>query len=213
MSLDGNGEQVHQVFLERIAIPHAEVDATSSAYSTYCTANCPEEYEARMVQLTTASRDAKFKWSGEKRYHKTREDLEAALDYETYIGWETDARAKNPDSELARGVFERAIATAAKAAEADPAYKYFEVGLWERYAVWSGDDNVRLRAVRACPGSGATWAKCPDVDVELVISMGELKQPVDIAELFVARAAAASRAGELEAVVGLVGQGFGLMSE
>lgn len=103
-------------------------EATSSTYSSYCSENCPEEYERRLVDITTIAQTAKFKWSGEKRFGKTREILEADLptSFLSYIEWETDPRAQNPknakspssDPLLTRSIFERAIAHYARAAHA-----------------------------------------------------------------------------------------------
>jgi hypothetical protein len=147
------------------------MDDTLSAYSTFCTNNCPNEYETRMVQCSKASQGAKTKWSGEKRFHKTREDLESAIDYTFYIDWELDVKSKNRDESLIRGIFERAVAAAAEAAGGNAEYKYFEAGLWERYIAWSGNDaRVLRRAVRACPGTGVLWAKCMYEEVSVGLS-------------------------------------------
>lgn len=208
MSLEDNNEHVHQVFLERISQPHSEIEATSAAYSSFCSARCPQEYETRMVQLTAASRDAKFKWSGEKRYQKTREELETALDWDAYVRWETDTRTKHSDEDLTRGVFERAIASASSASAANPAYKEVEIAFWQRYAAWAEDDQVIQRAVRACPGSGRLWARCPDANVDFALGLGLLIGAADIAELFVAQAAAANRQQDSDLVITLLGRGL-----
>ena len=55
------------------------MDATSSAYSAYLTECCPEVYETMMVEATGQSQKAKIKWGSEKRFGKTREDLEQQL--------------------------------------------------------------------------------------------------------------------------------------
>lgn len=120
-------------------------------YSTFCSEHSPEHYEARLVQATEVAQAAKTKWSAERRYGKTREDYEQqlvspmrvsllrfkaySLDpsiqgqvYLSYIGWETDQRAKKstqigkagPSSDLLLivAVFERSIALYSKAASA-----------------------------------------------------------------------------------------------
>ncbi|WVF68817.1 hypothetical protein IAT40_003590 [Kwoniella sp. CBS 6097] len=125
-------ERIHSLYIERLATPHlgeflkrgmladiADIDQTSSDYSTFCSQTCPDEYESRMVQATESSQAAKTKLSGEKRYGKTREDYEQQLvssqvsrialidqaytaDLATqvqvlveYATWESDARARS----------------------------------------------------------------------------------------------------------------------
>lgn len=84
-------ERVHEVYLERLRIPHSSerpyevekltsaVDETSSAYSTFCSQQCPDEYEQRMTQVTSVSQPAKIKWSQERRHGKSRVDFEEQL--------------------------------------------------------------------------------------------------------------------------------------
>ena len=55
------------------------MDETSSAYSSYLSENWPDQYEAKMVQATASAGKAKFQWGSEKRFGKTREDLEQQL--------------------------------------------------------------------------------------------------------------------------------------
>jgi elongation factor P--beta-lysine ligase len=55
------------------------MDATSSAYSAYINEHQPTEYMAKMAHLTEIAQNAKIKWSAEKRFGKTREDLEQQL--------------------------------------------------------------------------------------------------------------------------------------
>nr|XP_019045381.1 hypothetical protein I302_05770 [Kwoniella bestiolae CBS 10118]OCF24311.1 hypothetical protein I302_05770 [Kwoniella bestiolae CBS 10118] len=126
-------DQIHLMFSERMAVPHTNFDQTSSAYSSFCSQYCQEEYEARMVQSTEASRPAKMKLS-EKRYGRTRNDFEEQISYATddnartqilteYAAWESDSRARNNtrgkgpqhDQHLTKSVYERAVAQYAKA--------------------------------------------------------------------------------------------------
>lgn len=71
-------DRIHEMCLERLQAPQADQDATSSAYSSWMSANCPEEYEGRMVAVTKASQVAKHKWS-DKRQGKARADFEEQL--------------------------------------------------------------------------------------------------------------------------------------
>lgn len=70
---------VGDVYLERLQIPHTTSGETSSAYSSFCSQYCPDEYEERLVQATKSSQDAKWKLEKEKRYGKTRSDYEEQL--------------------------------------------------------------------------------------------------------------------------------------
>ncbi|EIW67704.1 hypothetical protein TREMEDRAFT_69686 [Tremella mesenterica DSM 1558] len=124
-------DRIHAAYLDRMTVPHSTLDATSSSYSSFCSQYAPNTYEQRLINATNAAQNAKFKWNGEKRHGKTREDLEQELAYApditaqlqtfaSYISWETDQHAKHPkipgkspatDVFLTRGVFERTIAT------------------------------------------------------------------------------------------------------
>nr|XP_031864419.1 uncharacterized protein CI109_000333 [Kwoniella shandongensis]KAA5531491.1 hypothetical protein CI109_000333 [Kwoniella shandongensis] len=122
-------ENIHTIFLERMATPHLDIETTSSAYSTFCSEHCPQEYEQRLVQATQAAQGAKTKLSLEKRYGKTREDFEQQIAYSSdpassaqiltsYSAWESDQRLKpggtgkapTADHGLTRAVFERTVA-------------------------------------------------------------------------------------------------------
>nr|ODN95071.1 hypothetical protein L204_04418 [Cryptococcus depauperatus CBS 7855] len=128
-------EQIHEVYLERLSTPHSTIDQTTSNYSSFCSTYCNEEYEQRLVRATEVSQNAKYKWNGEKRFGKTREDFELQLVYATeltaqaqifleYTKWESNARTKsnahgrtpNADIVLTGAVFERAVLPYAKLA-------------------------------------------------------------------------------------------------
>lgn len=57
----------------------ADIQSTFNAYSTFCSANAPNDYEKRLVAATEASQPAKQVMTGERRYGRTRQDLEDAL--------------------------------------------------------------------------------------------------------------------------------------
>ncbi|WVN86727.1 uncharacterized protein L203_101899 [Cryptococcus depauperatus CBS 7841] len=128
-------EQIHEVYLERLSTPHSTIDQTTSNYSSFCSTYCNEEYEQRLVRATEVSQNAKYKWNGEKRFGKTREDFELQLVCATeltaqaqifleYTKWESNARTKsnahgrtpNADIVLTGAVFERAVLPYAKLA-------------------------------------------------------------------------------------------------
>ncbi len=80
--LTGRKEQIQHVgdeYLQRLQVPHVASSETSSAYSTFCSKHCPDDYEDRLVQATKASQDAKWKLEREKRHGRTRNDLEEQL--------------------------------------------------------------------------------------------------------------------------------------
>ncbi|KAK4688382.1 squamous cell carcinoma antigen recognized by T-cells 3, partial [Tremellales sp. Uapishka_1] len=121
---------IHGLFKDRMSTPHLMMDATSSAYSTFCSQHCPNDYTERMIAVTNSSQEAKAKMSSEKRHGKTREDMEQeivttqAQVYLSYINWEADPRVKSTkqgggkapaqDPLLIRTVFERAVAAFAR---------------------------------------------------------------------------------------------------
>ncbi|WVQ78414.1 hypothetical protein IAT38_000500 [Cryptococcus sp. DSM 104549] len=128
-------DRIHDLYLDRLATPHATMDNTKSTYSSFCSQYCNEEYEARLVQATEVSKTAKIKLSEEKRFGKTRDDFELQLLYTTdiasqapilieYTKWEADQRTKpgaqgkapSTDPELTQSVFERAVVPYAKLA-------------------------------------------------------------------------------------------------
>ncbi|TYJ56665.1 hypothetical protein B9479_002595 [Cryptococcus floricola] len=129
-------QQVHQVYNDRLRIPHSTMQQTTSDYSSFCSTYCNQEYEQRLVQATEISQEAKRKWSGEKRFGKTREEFEFQLVsaggdpsseapvYLEYVNWEANARAKpnahgkapNLDPVLTAALFERAVVPYAKLA-------------------------------------------------------------------------------------------------
>ena len=67
------------MYLERLQCPHVDIDSTAADYSSLCTAHCPNEYEARMIQATAATQGAKAKLNSEKRHGATRQDYEDQL--------------------------------------------------------------------------------------------------------------------------------------
>lgn len=71
-------DRICEMYNERLHVPQTTLDDTSSAYSTFLSAHCPDDYEARMVEVTKFSQVAKKKLA-EKRYGKTRSDFEDQL--------------------------------------------------------------------------------------------------------------------------------------
>nr|XP_018262120.1 uncharacterized protein I303_05135 [Kwoniella dejecticola CBS 10117]OBR84278.1 hypothetical protein I303_05135 [Kwoniella dejecticola CBS 10117] len=124
---------LHAIYIDRMRTPHTSLDQTSSAYSSFCSQHCPEEYEVRMIEATEASKIAKDQLS-EKRYGRTRNDFEEQLRYTAdpnarvqilleYAHWESDPRARTKssgqgphlDQRSTQSVYERAVCSYAKA--------------------------------------------------------------------------------------------------
>ncbi|WWC62824.1 uncharacterized protein I303_105422 [Kwoniella dejecticola CBS 10117] len=122
---------LHAIYIDRMRTPHT--NQTSSAYSSFCSQHCPEEYEVRMIEATEASKIAKDQLS-EKRYGRTRNDFEEQLRYTAdpnarvqilleYAHWESDPRARTKssgqgphlDQRSTQSVYERAVCSYAKA--------------------------------------------------------------------------------------------------
>ena len=77
------------MYLDRLRIPHVDIEATAANYSSLCTTYCPEEYETRMVEATAAAQGAKAKLSAERRHGATRQDYENQLVRALSVGFTT----------------------------------------------------------------------------------------------------------------------------
>ncbi|ORX37192.1 hypothetical protein BD324DRAFT_681110 [Kockovaella imperatae] len=168
-------EFINGIFVDRLSTPHMDIEETSARFSTFCSQHAPDSYETRLVAATAAAQSAKFKMSGEKRFGRTRSDIEQTItvadplsSFASYIEWETDPRAKHPksskaprsDPQLISAVFERAVAAYGQAAAAASAvqqetavdagypYKVVEAGIWRRYVDWTEDGDNRASLVQ-----------------------------------------------------------------
>ncbi|KAF5315056.1 hypothetical protein D9619_007334 [Psilocybe cf. subviscida] len=161
-------ESIQNQYLARLAQPHPSIEETFQAYSTFTTNYLPaQDYESLLV--------AASKIKGQSiRNLSRREAMENAIikggnplnDYVKYIGYER--RAKYPDVFVTRGVYERAIADAAKrrfAGEpgAEEALHVFWAGYCDALRILDAGIDVELavlrRAVRSVPASGEVWAR------------------------------------------------------
>ncbi|KAJ2935129.1 hypothetical protein H1R20_g1982, partial [Candolleomyces eurysporus] len=162
--------QVHieEMFQLRLKQPHSNSDDTFQAFSSFTTQHrSPTEYESVMVAAS------KVRGNSVKGYER-REPLELALSqsnnslesYASYITYER--RAKNPDLLVTRGIYERAIAEAAKQAfhkqpGAEVALSTFWAGYLDATRLLEVGIDVELelfkRALRSVTGSGEVWAR------------------------------------------------------
>ncbi|EIN12540.1 hypothetical protein PUNSTDRAFT_81810 [Punctularia strigosozonata HHB-11173 SS5] len=159
-------ESLHKARLQQ---PHSNHEETFQSYSSFTTNHKPpQDYESTLVAAT------KLRGRATKNYER-RERLENAVTssnnslhaYAEYITYER--RARYLDLLVASGVFERAIAEAAKRrfhgeAEGEPALRAF----WAQYLDTLRSSQVAdaskmleaaKRAVRSVPASGEVWAR------------------------------------------------------
>ncbi|KAK0221961.1 hypothetical protein IW262DRAFT_1448129 [Armillaria fumosa] len=160
-------EMVQRFLLERLRQPHSNSDDTFQTYSSFTTNHKPsQEYEPLLIAAT------KIRSQAVKNFQR-REVMEAALvqshfsleSYSNYVAYEN--RARYPDLLVMGGLYERAIAEAAKRkfsgeAGAEEALRSFWVGYCDAVRTL-GDESSELevlrRAIRSTPASGDVWAR------------------------------------------------------
>ncbi|KEI40381.1 uncharacterized protein L969DRAFT_621145 [Mixia osmundae IAM 14324] len=168
--------RVANIYLERLAQPHAGIEDTFQAYSTFVS-NFEDQgqYEDKMVAANAIVSAAKTSYSLRERYESRLTQLQYTPEaYTSYIDWELEVDA--PDLALVEGLFERAV-------NDNPA----SVDLWDQYlrhltrtlptidleeidevdtdaailALANAQQQlvaVAERAVKAIPGAGQLWA-------------------------------------------------------
>ncbi|KAK0449212.1 hypothetical protein EV421DRAFT_1780622 [Armillaria borealis] len=160
-------EMVQRFLLERLRQPHSNSDDTFQTYSSFTTNHKPpQEYEPLLIAAT------KIRSQAVKSFQR-REAMEAVLvqshfsleSYSSYIAYEN--RARYPDLLVMGGLYERAIAEAAKRkfageAGAEEALRSFWVGYCDAVRTL-GDESSELevlrKAIRSAPASGDVWAR------------------------------------------------------
>ncbi|KAF9077529.1 hypothetical protein BDP27DRAFT_1311204 [Rhodocollybia butyracea] len=161
-------DQFETSLLERLGQPHARVDDTFQAYSSFTTKYKPaNQYEPLLVAASKIkSRTLKAverRDPHENALNQTQNSLEA---FSYYIGYER--RAKYPDLTVTSGVYERAISEAAKRRfsgeyGAEQTLRSFWVGYGDalRLLEVRQDRQVNFfkRAIRSVPGCGEIWAQ------------------------------------------------------
>ncbi|KAK0464624.1 uncharacterized protein EV420DRAFT_1263469 [Desarmillaria tabescens] len=160
-------EQVQRFLLERLRQPHSNSDDTFQTYSSFTTNHKPpQEYEPLLIAAT------KIRSQAVKSFQR-REAMETALvqsnfsleSYASYVAYEN--RARYPELLVMGGLYERAIAEAAKRkfageAGAEDALRSFWIGYCDAVRTL-GDESSELqvlrRAIRSAPASGDVWAR------------------------------------------------------
>lgn len=161
-------ESLQSFHLIRLRQPHSNPEDTSQSYSSFTTKyQPPQDYETLLIAAS------KVRTQGTKSFDR-REPMETGLvqsgfaleAYALYIAYER--RARNPDLFVMSGVYERAIAEAAKrrfegGAGAEETLRMFWMGYCDTLRVnEAGEDleySILTRAVRSVPGSGEVWAR------------------------------------------------------
>ncbi|KDR82688.1 hypothetical protein GALMADRAFT_57506 [Galerina marginata CBS 339.88] len=161
-------EHVQQLHLDRLRQPHPNIEDTFQSYSSFTTNYLPaQNYETILVSASKIRAQS-------IRNLDRREKLETAITqsggaleaYNQYIGYER--RARYPDLFVTRGIYERAIAEAAKrrfAGEvgAEEALRMFWASYCDAMRILDSGLDIELetyrRAVRSVPGSGEIWAR------------------------------------------------------
>ncbi|KAI6030527.1 hypothetical protein F5J12DRAFT_296247 [Pisolithus orientalis] len=155
---------VQNLILERLHQPHSGHEDTFQSYSSFTTKYMPANgYEGLLVAAS------KVRSRAAKAYER-REGTELGLTsldaYAQYIA--SERRAKNPDVFVLTGVYERAVAEAAKrrfAGEvgAEEALRSFWIGYLDFSRTQGVKDSEMTtllgRATRSVPGSGEAWAR------------------------------------------------------
>lgn len=148
--------EVREMYVQRISVPHAQIDDTFSQYSSFITAYDNANYESLMVS-------AQKKYSQAKASLQSCDEWESALGsdptnlsiYADYIQWELHRPKKYFDQNMVKALYERAIMI-----------NQFTPEIWDDYILFLCDqiftqetvDSVVTRATRACPWSGTLWA-------------------------------------------------------
>ncbi|CAK5284383.1 unnamed protein product [Mycena citricolor] len=161
--------RIEDLILTRLKHPHANLEDTFQMYSSFTTKyKSSDEYESLLV------RASKLRGSTAKVFQR-RDSWETSLaqspSLETYSQYITaERRAKTPHYHILSGIYERALAQAAKDRLSDPPVAGLEDVL---QTLWTGYlDTARIlragveveleilqRAVRSVPGSGNVWAR------------------------------------------------------
>jgi len=168
-------ERVRSLFLDRLQIPHATWEETSSKFSQFITKYDEPAWESTMVQVTKLAQTAKDLYSKREDHESTlrkaadNESLSAAM--RSYLDWEiTQALRKTKKGQpatppiLCVALFERAVTSTPLGLDSST---------WEDYLTFLATSDalpdlhdssilplpIVERAVRHCPWSGTLWAR------------------------------------------------------
>ncbi|KAJ8475200.1 hypothetical protein ONZ45_g15694 [Pleurotus djamor] len=162
-------ERIQLLHLTRLRQPHSTLEETAQSYSTFTTNYQPAgEYESLLISAS------KIRSQGAKAYER-RETSERNLErsgftlvsYAQYIAMER--HLKYPDLFVLRGLYERAIAEAARRrfdgeAGSEEALRTFWMNYLDTLRGHEAADEtmefeVLSRAIKSVPGSGEVWSR------------------------------------------------------
>ncbi|KAF4617844.1 hypothetical protein D9613_006080 [Agrocybe pediades] len=161
-------EYVQSFLLERLRQPHPNIEDTFQSYSSFTTNYLPPQgYESLLVAASKVRGQSIRNMDRRERFETAIKQTGGALDsYNQYIGYER--RAKYPDVFVTRGIYERAVAEAARRrflgeAGSEEALRVFWSGYCDAMRILEVGVDIELdiyrRAVRSVPGSGEVWAR------------------------------------------------------
>ncbi|KAI0056538.1 hypothetical protein BV25DRAFT_1893853 [Artomyces pyxidatus] len=159
---------IEQLHLDRLEQPHFNHEETFQSYSSFTTNHKPPtEYETLLVEASKirakASKQYDWREPYETRLAQAGNSLAA---YDHYVKYER--RSRKPDLSVVSGVYERAIAEAAKRRfVGEEGSEEMLRSFWDSYIdalrIYSAEKDeqhsVLQRALRSVPGSGEIWAQ------------------------------------------------------
>lgn len=162
LDLDNETEKPHtvsrlkQLYLERLAIPHATLGDTFSAFSTFITAYDNDNYENEMIKANKIYAAALKTLQARDQWESTIASNNSLENYAAYIQWEIIKPKKYQEKQLIIALYERVVGE----------YPHNFAAIWDDYITYlqyaeepyDRRSSVLERATKACPGSGELWA-------------------------------------------------------
>ncbi|TFY81135.1 hypothetical protein EWM64_g2871 [Hericium alpestre] len=161
-------ESIDNLHLDRLQQPHADHEQTFQSYSTFTTNyQPPQDYETLLVAASKLRSKAAKIYEWREQYESTLAQADYSLAaYNHYVSYER--RARKPELSILSGIYERAVAEAAKRrfageAGAEDALASFWLGYADALRIHKADQDSQLsvlqRGLRSIPASGELWAK------------------------------------------------------
>lgn len=170
-------EAALDLFQSRLRIPHSTWDQTFSSFSTFVSANCPDDqYEEIMASTLRASAVAKKVWSNRDVLESSLESARASGDqtaeyqaFLRYIEWERAEEDRVKKYQKAKAKRDNANNPATTLDMINPLYHRAELRFPSVLTIWEDHieyllphSNAQLlevlaRATKHCPWSGSLW--------------------------------------------------------
>lgn len=170
-------EAALDLFQSRLRVPHCTWDQTFSSFSTFVSANFPDDqYEGIMASTLRDSATAKKIWSDREIFESTLESARASGDqtaeyqaFLTYIEWERSEEDKTKKNRKPKGKRDNPNRLANTSDMSTHLYHRAELRFPSVLAIWEEHieyllpkSNARLlevlaRATKHCPWSGSLW--------------------------------------------------------